>query len=68
MCLGDIGRLTETWSEGGLPMGRVRTDAGDGNGDQVVCLMYVPDATEGQRVLVHLGFAVEVIEAVEAAE
>jgi hydrogenase maturation factor len=61
MCLGDVGRLTETWSEGGLPMGRVRTGPLEHEG-QVVCLMYVPEAVTGQRVLVHLGYAVEIVE------
>jgi hydrogenase expression/formation protein HypC len=66
MCIGGTGRLVETWDEGGMPMGRVRVGSADG-GEEVVCLMYVPGAEAGQDVVVHLGFAVEVLDATTIA-
>ena len=58
MCLGVIGRVTRVWAEAGVPMALVRT----GDKEAPVCLLYVPDAGEGDRVLVHLGFAVELLD------
>ncbi|WP_306338486.1 HypC/HybG/HupF family hydrogenase formation chaperone [Streptomyces sp. KL118A] len=63
MCLGIPGRVLEIRSEGGLPMatvdfGGVRRDA---------CLAYTPNATVGTYVIVHVGFAIAEVDAVEAA-
>jgi hydrogenase expression/formation protein HypC len=60
MCLGDLGTVGRTWDEGGLPMAEI-------NGEPV-CLMYTPDATIGDSVLVSLGYAVEIIDEKRAAE
>jgi hydrogenase maturation factor len=60
MCLGSIDLLAEAWNEGGARTGRL------GCG-KVVSLAFVPEAVEGDYVLVHLGVPVEVLEA-KAAE
>lgn len=62
MCLGMIVRLEEIWDSGGMPMGR-----GAGAEDPI-CLAYVPEATAGDQVLVHVGFALEVLAPESAAE
>jgi hydrogenase expression/formation protein HypC len=54
MCLGALGVIDRVWSEGGVPMASI-----DG---EPVCVMYTPDASVGDTVLVHLGFSVEMIE------
>ena len=64
MCLGVVGRITETWDEGGIPMGTVY----DGRDHIAVCLLYVPDVSAGDDVLVHLGFAVERLDPRRAEE
>lgn len=64
MCLGVVGRVTETWDEGGIPMGMVD----DGRERSAVCLLYVPEVTAGDAVLVHLGFAVERLDPERAEE
>ena len=65
MCLGVPGRIVEIFrNESGARMGRV-----DFSG--VVkdsCLEYVPDATAGDYVFVHLGFAINRIDAEEALQ
>jgi hydrogenase maturation factor len=61
MCLGGIARLTETWEEARVRMGRLE------DGDEVT-LSFVPDATPGHYVLVHLGIPVEVLDPAAAEE
>lgn len=63
MCLGVVGQVTKVWTEGEVPMALVRT----GDQEARVCLLYVPDAGEGDHVLVHLGMAVELLDPAEAA-
>ena len=62
MCLGAIARLTETWEDNGARLGRLD----DGS---EVTLSFLPEATPGAYVLVHLGIPVEVLDtaAAEAA-
>lgn len=60
MCLGDLGEVEHTWDEGGVPMASI-------NGEPV-CLMYTPDVGVGDSVLVHLGYAVEIIDPKSAAD
>lgn len=60
MCLGAIGVIEATWSESGVPMGRV--------GGRPACLLYTPDAGIGDTVLVHLGYVVEVLDPDRAAD
>jgi hydrogenase expression/formation protein HypC len=61
MCLGSIDVLTEAWEDGGSRTGRL------GCG-KIVSLAFVPEACEGDYVLVHLGVPVEVLEAKAAEE
>jgi hydrogenase expression/formation protein HypC len=63
VCLAIPGRVDQRFDANGLPMARV-----DFNGvRRDVCLAYVPDAREGDYVVVHVGFAISVIDAAEAA-
>lgn len=63
MCLAIPGRVTETYRENGLLMGKV-----DFSGvARRVCLDSVADAAPGDYVLVHVGFALSKVDAVEAA-
>jgi hydrogenase expression/formation protein HypC len=59
MCLGGIARLTETWEDDGVRLGRLD----DGS---VVTLSFLPAATAGAYVLVHLGIPVEVLDTATA--
>jgi hydrogenase expression/formation protein HypC len=63
MCLAIPGRIQERFEAAGLPMGRVEF----GGVCRDVCLAYVPDARVGQYVVVHVGFALSVLDAEEAA-
>jgi len=62
MCLGIPGKVVETYRENDVLMGKV--DFG-GVGKRV-CLEHVPQARPGDYVLVHVGFALSRIDAVEA--
>jgi len=64
MCLGVPGKLVSICEQDGLPMGKV--DFGGIRKD--VCLAYTPEAQVGQYVLVHVGFALSVIDEQEAEE
>lgn len=61
MCLGIPGRVTAV-SEGGLPMGTVDF----GGVRREVCLAYTPDAGAGDYVIVHVGFAISLLDEEEA--
>lgn len=56
MCLGSIAVLAEAWDDGGARLGRLD----DGS---VVPLSFVPGASPGAHLLVHLGIPVEVLAA-----
>ena len=56
MCLGRPGVVERTWEERGVPMGLVRT----GETTESACLLIEPGTRAGDRVLVHMGFVVEV--------
>jgi hydrogenase expression/formation protein HypC len=62
MCLSIPGRVTAIKSEGSLLMGNVDF----GGVAREVCLDYVPEAKVGQYVLVHVGFAISVMDEEEA--
>ena len=64
MCLSIPGRITEIKLDGSLPMGSVDF----GGVIKEVCLDYVPEAKVGQYVLVHVGFAISVMDEEEAQE
>jgi len=62
MCLAIPGRVIETYDEHGLKMGRI-----DYSGTvNTACLAYVEDVQPGQYVLVHAGFAINVLDEEEA--
>lgn len=62
MCLAVPGRILETYQENGLTMGRIDY-AGVEN---TACLAYVPEAGEGDWVIVHAGFALQQLDEDEA--
>jgi hydrogenase expression/formation protein HypC len=64
MCLGIPGEIIETFDSGGLKMGRVDF----GGASREICLEYVPEAEVGQYVIVHVGFAISVLDEAEAKE
>ena len=62
MCLAIPGRIIEVYDEHSLKMGRI-----DYSGAiNTACLEYVPEAQPGQYVLVHAGFALNVLDEAEA--
>jgi hydrogenase expression/formation protein HypC len=63
MCLGVPGKVVRVDDSAiDVPMGRV--DFGGVSRD--VCLAYVPDVRVGDYVIVHVGFAISVVDAAEA--
>jgi hydrogenase expression/formation protein HypC len=62
MCLSIPGRIKEIYKDGSLIMGKVDF----GGVLKEVCLDYVPEAQTGQYVLIHVGFAISVLEEDEA--
>ncbi len=64
MCLGIPGRIVEIGrSDDALRMGTVDFDGVRRD----VCLAYTPEAAVGDYVIVHVGFAISVVDAEEAA-
>jgi hydrogenase expression/formation protein HypC len=64
MCLSIPGKITEIKYEGSLLMGMVDF----GGVTREVCLDYVPEAQVGQYVLIHVGFAISLMDEEEARE
>ena len=64
MCLGIPGRVIEINHEHGLLMGKVDF----GGVSKRVCLEHTPEAQPGNYVIVHVGFALSVIDADEAQQ
>ena len=62
MCLAIPGRVLEVFDRKGLRMARVQF----GGIQRDTCLEYVPEATLGSYVLVHVGFALSVVDEEEA--
>ncbi len=62
MCLAIPGKLIETFEKNGLRMGKV-----DYSGTvSTACIEYVPEATIGQYLIVHAGFAISLLDEEEA--
>ena len=62
MCLAIPGKITETYDRDGVRMARV-----DFSGlSREACLAYVPEASAGQYVMVHVGFAISAVDEEEA--
>ncbi len=62
MCLSIPSKITEIYKDGSLSMGKVDF----GGIRKEVCLDYVPEAQIGQYVLIHVGFAISVLDEEEA--
>jgi hydrogenase expression/formation protein HypC len=63
MCLGIPGKVTDTYCEHGVLMGKVEF----GGVSKHVCLEHVPGVQPGEYVLVHVGFALSKLDEAEAA-
>jgi hydrogenase expression/formation protein HypC len=64
MCLSIPGKISEIYSDGSLLMGKIDF----GGVLKEVCLDYVPEAKVGQYVLIHVGFAISLLDEDEALE
>ena len=64
MCLGIPGKVVETYHEHDVLMGKVEF----GGVSKRVCLEHVPEVQIGDYVLVHVGFALDIIDAAEARQ
>jgi hydrogenase expression/formation protein HypC len=64
MCLGALATVLRVWDDEGVPMAEVERDGRT----ETVTLIYVPEARPGDSVLIHIGFPVQVLDPVEAAE
>jgi hydrogenase expression/formation protein HypC len=64
MCLGVPGRITEIYQTNGLLMAKIDF----GGVLREACLEYVPEAQVGDYVLIHVGFALNLISEQEALE
>jgi len=62
MCLAIPGQIVETYDRQGVRMATVRF----GGVTRETCVEYLPQADVGSYVLVHVGFALSVIDAEEA--
>ncbi len=64
MCLGIPGKVTRIYDQGGTLMASVDFDGVE----QAVCIATTPEVKLGQYVLVHAGFALNVLSDTEAEE
>jgi hydrogenase expression/formation protein HypC len=64
MCLGIPGKITKIYKKDSLTMGIVDF----GGIRREVCMDYVPEAIVGQYALIHVGFAISVMDEDEALE
>ena len=62
MCLGIPGRVVEIHDDAGLLMGKV--DFGGVRKD--ACLAYIPEVKLGDYVIIHVGFAISMVDEAEA--
>jgi hydrogenase expression/formation protein HypC len=64
MCLAVPGKIVEIYETNGLLMGKIDF----GGVTREVCLTYVPEAKVGDYTIIHVGFALNLIDEVEAKE
>jgi hydrogenase expression/formation protein HypC len=64
MCLGVPGKIIAVYNNDTLPMGKI--DYGGVVKD--ACLAYVPEAKVGDYVIIHVGFALNILSPEEAEE
>ena len=62
MCLGVPGKITEIYEQNGLQMGKIDF----GGVVKEACLAYVPEAQVGDYTVIHVGFAINLIDEEEA--
>ena len=63
MCLGVPGKVTEVFRDDGVSMGVVDF----GGIRRTCCLEFAPEVVEGDWVVIHVGFAISVVDEEEAA-
>jgi len=64
MCLAVPGKIIEIYENAGLMMGKI-----DFNGvNREACLTYVPEAKVGDYTIIHVGFALNLLDEAEALE
>jgi hydrogenase expression/formation protein HypC len=64
MCLGVPGKIVEMYEKGGLHMAKVDF----GGIFREACLDYVPEAQVGEYCIIHVGFAISLLNESEAME
>jgi len=64
MCLGIPGKIIEIYERDNLRMGKVDF----GGVMKEVCLAYVPEASVGDYTVIHVGFALNILDETEALE
>jgi hydrogenase expression/formation protein HypC len=64
MCLGIPGKITDIYEKDSLKMGKLDF----GGVIKEVCLAYVPEAQVGDYALIHVGFAISLMDEDEALE
>ncbi|MFL7871735.1 MAG: HypC/HybG/HupF family hydrogenase formation chaperone [Anaerolineales bacterium] len=62
MCLGVPGKITEIYEISGLKMGKVDF----GGVVREACLAYVPEVKVGDYTVIHVGFALNILDEAEA--
>jgi hydrogenase expression/formation protein HypC len=64
MCLGIPGKITDIYERNDFKMGKIDF----GGVIKEVCLAYVPEAKVGDYALIHVGFAISLMDEEEAME
>jgi hydrogenase expression/formation protein HypC len=64
MCLAVPGKIIEIYENAGLMMGKIDF----GGVIREACLAYVPDAKVGDYTIIHVGFALNLLDEAEALE
>lgn len=64
MCLGIPGKITEIYEKDSLPMAKIDF----GGILKEACLAYTPEAKVGDYALIHVGFAISLMDEEEAQE
>ena len=64
MCLGIPGKITEVYERNNYLMGKIDF----GGVIKEACLAYIPEAKVGDYVLIHVGFAISLMDEDEAME
>jgi hydrogenase expression/formation protein HypC len=64
MCLAIPGKIVEIYEQGGLKMARVDF----GGIFRETCLEYVPEAQVGEYCVIHVGFAISLLDEKDAME